>query len=112
MPVSNPKANRRLSKTTAPHACSGCGAMLPKGSMVLIWSIWSKGMRNRYRFCSGCQSVIYDCKERRPMDVQHDYWLVRDICESCDGYLTCPRVQYMKDTPPGEVTFADLPKGT
>ena len=110
MPVFNPLSkDRRQSKLASVKRCDGCGSILPKGSMALIWSIWQDGQQNRYRLCSKCQNVIYGCKTRRSIDIDHDDLLVRDICESCDGYLTCPKVQYLKERSVGEITFDDLP---
>ena len=109
MPVYNPlNPNRRLSRTSQENRCDGCGRVLPKGSYVLIWSVWRFGRRRRLRFCSGCQSVIYGCDERRSIDMEDESELIRCFCESCDSFPVCDRVEFLKGSRPGDIYFGDL----
>ena len=107
--VYNPRnPDRKLAKTLQDNPCDGCGRILPKGSRMLIWSVWIHGLRRRLRFCSDCQGVIYGCDSRRPIDVQEDEFLIRDICECCDDYPICVKVDYMREFRPGALWFGDF----
>lgn len=64
--------------------------------------------RMRFRMCSDCQSVIYDCDCRRPIDKEHDELIVREMCQCCDRFPYCERVEYLRTTRPGDWMFADL----
>jgi len=105
MPVYNGKSH--IGRTSKTNACNGCGRILPKGSMMTLWSVWRKGFRHRVRLCSGCRSIVYGCKERRPLDIG-DALIVRDMCECCDSFPLCTRVQYLRDSEPGDMWFGDM----
>ena len=110
MPVSNPR-NRRQSKTAQANPCDGCGRVLPKGSIVTIWTVWRDGFKHRLRFCSDCQGVIYGCESRRSIDFHPDTqgYICREICECCDSFPLCEKVEYQRGSEPGELFFGDLP---
>ena len=99
---------KRLSKTVKPHTCRGCGRILPKQSWMLIWSVWVDFMRERFHLCSDCQRIIYECKERPPLNHQENEWLVRDMCMRCDGFPFCPRVEYIRESKPGDLFLGDV----
>lgn len=107
MSVFNPKG--KVSAMTKTNRCDGCGRILPKGSMALMWSVWSEGSRFRLRFCSDCQSIVYGCKERKPFDVQNEELFVRETCERCDEYPFCGKVEFLKESMPGDLWFGDIP---
>ena len=110
MPVNSPK--RRVSKVRKPQVCDGCGAVLPKGSNMLTWAVWSEGEKIRLRFCSRCQGVIYGCDARRSIDLFGEddcTYICRNICECCDDYPSCGKVDYMRESQPGDLFFGDLP---
>ena len=93
------------------HRCDGCGRVLPKGSLVTMWSVWRDNLRHRLRFCSDCQGVIYGCETRRSIDFGNDSmgYICREICERCDSFPLCEKVEYLRDGEPGEMFFGDLP---
>lgn len=108
------RANRfgkRLSRMRSVQRCKGCGRMLPPGSLVVIWQVWcmveGRNRRMRFRFCPDCQEVVYGCRHR-PLDKEHDELLVRDMCECCDGFPNCPKVEYLRKSRPGEWCFDGL----
>ena len=110
MPVANPRY-RRKSRTMQPNPCDGCGRIIPKGSLITIWTIWLDGMKHRLRFCSDCQNVIYGCDIRRAIDIRSDLHkhMCREICECCDEYPLCGKVDYQRNSEPGDIFFGDLP---
>lgn len=102
---------KRLGKIRAHQRCNGCGRLLPKSSWMCIWQVWSEGRRERLRFCSDCQDVIYGCDERKPMHYQDGGNIIRDICRSCDSFPFCERVEYLKGSEPDDWYFGDLDYG-
>ena len=103
------KDGHRLSLTRKPHVCDGCGRVLPKHSWVLMWSIWTDfHYRNRIRLCSDCQDICYNCNTRREMRYGTDEYLIRDICETCDSFPWCDRVDYLRGSKPGDLCLGDL----
>lgn len=109
MPVTNGRAH--VARTRRTNPCDGCGRILPCGSEAMLWSIWSDGFRRRVRLCSDCQEVVYGCSSRRPLDSGSDEHMVRDMCERCDGYPFCERVEYLRGSRPGDIHFGDLHVG-
>lgn len=102
------KHGKVLAKTRKLWVCKGCGRLIPKGSHVLVWNMWINRKLNRWRFCSDCQEVIYDCDGREPINYQRDEHLVRDFCKSCDSYPVCDKVEYLRKSKVGDINFADL----
>ena len=117
MPAYN-ASERRVSRMTRTNPCDGCGRILPSGSEVVMWSVWVEGARYRLRFCSDCQGVIYGCGsregKRRPIDIERDVGtlICRSICECCDEYPVCGKVDYQRESRPGDIFFGDLPLPT
>lgn len=105
MPVYNRKAH--IGKTRTVKPCDGCGCVLPKGSMVMLWRIWIKGLQRKVRLCSRCQDVVYGCAGRAGLDCEHEF-MVRELCESCDSFPVCSRVKYLREENPGEIWFGDV----
>lgn len=104
------KGNRSC-KTRKAHPCAGCGRVLPKGSVVTRWTIWRDGYRHELKLCSDCQEVVYGC-DRRPKldyDPMEEGYMLRNMCERCDYYPTCDKVDYQRREEPGEIFFGDLP---
>lgn len=99
---------KRLSKTVAPHTCKGCGRILPKNSWMLIWQVWIDYRRERFRFCSDCQRIIYGCEDRPALCHQENDLLVRDMCERCDGFPLCDKVEYLRTSRPGDLYLGDV----
>lgn len=99
---------KRLSRTVKPQVCKGCGRNLPKWSWMLIWQVWIDYQRHRFRLCSDCQRIIYECDERPPLSHQDNEWLVRDMCERCDGFPFCDKVEYLRDSKPGDMYLGDV----
>lgn len=102
-----PKAH--IGKMTAQNPCDGCGRILPKGSVVLMRSAWSDGFRRRVRLCTDCQGVVYGCElmAGRRLDADAEC-MVRDVCECCDSFPVCDRVQYLRKQEPGELWLGDV----
>ena len=75
---------------------------------MLIWQVWIDRARERFRFCSDCQRIIYNCTDRRRISWQDDRWLIRDICESCDGFPFCDKVEYLRTSKPEDLFLGDL----
>lgn len=109
MPAFNPR-NRRQSRTMQVNPCDGCGRILPKGSIVTIWTVWRDGFKHRLRFCSDCQGIIYGCDERRAIDFQEDFGgcICREICECCSTFPFCEKVEHLRQSRPGDLFFGDL----
>lgn len=105
MPVSNPSGH--FGRTMQANVCNGCGRVLPKGSVMLLWSVWRRGFRNRVRLCRDCADIVYGCESRRPLDIS-DQLIIRDLCECCDSFPVCPKVQYLRESEPGELWFGGL----
>mgnify|MGYP007135613930 CR=1 FL=1 len=99
------KYGHKLAKTRTVQRCNGCGRILPKGSLVLLWSIWDFEGRHNVRICQDCERVVYDCEKRRALNWQQDECLVRDLCKCCDLYPWCEKVEYLRNSAEGEVFF-------
>ena len=110
MSVYNPRGTRKV-RTAQANQCDGCGRILPKGSVVTLWTVWLDGMKERLRFCSDCSGVIYGCDRRRRVDVASDVHshMCREMCGCCDEYPFCGKVEYMRESEPGDLYFGDLP---
>ena len=107
------KHGKKLSFINKTHTCNGCGCVLPRGSAILMWSVWKNGKRHRYRLCSRCQEPIYACdreKMGRHLDSDEKY-MVRAMCQTCDTFPVCDKVDYMRKEQPGEVFWGDLEEG-
>ena len=39
---------------------------------------------------------------------QKDTYIIRDICESCDSFPFCDKVDYLRDSEPGSLHLRDL----
>ena len=103
------KHGKKLSRLLAHQTCRGCGRRLPKGSWVLIWQVWIDYQRDRFRLCSDCPEIVYGCEDRRPICHQDDEFIVRDLCECCDRFPFCEKVEYLRRSEPGDWFFGDLP---
>jgi hypothetical protein len=104
------KYGHRLTCTQTIHRCGGCGRMLPIGSFVQQWSIWgdSRKIRHRYWICSQCEDVIYGCNGHDHLNPRETSMLVRYMCRRCDSFPTCERVNWLRESKPGDVWFGDL----
>ena len=98
----------KLSKTRANQRCDGCGCICPQGSRMLIWQVWRDGFRDRVRFCLRCRDVINGCDDRRRLDYDADDLMVRDMCERCDSFPFCEKVEYLREEMPGDLYFGGL----
>ena len=99
---------KTLSKTYKPQVCKGCGRRLPKGSYMLIWQVWIDYQRHRFRLCSDCQKIIYGCKDRPPLCHQEHEWIVRGMCQSCDEFPFCDKVEYLRNSVPNDIYLGDV----
>lgn len=97
-----------LSKIRKNWRCKGCGRVMPKGSWVLLWHVWHDYQQEKWRLCSDCQRIIYECDGRRPICHQQDTYIIRDLCESCDGFPFCDKVDYLRESEPGSLHMGDL----
>lgn len=105
------KFGKPITRTRSLQRCRGCGRRLPARSWVALWSVWHEGERERMRLCSDCQEVVYGCPDREPICHQRDEWIVRNLCECCDRFPVCEKVEYLRDTRPGDIFFGDLDMG-
>lgn len=94
-------------RTAKAQECDGCGRLLPKGSRMLRWNVWEDGYKIRLRFCEDCERVIYGCGSRRSLDFADDM-MVREVCETCDDFPVCDRVEYLRESERGKIFFGGL----
>ena len=95
----------KLTKTNSVHYCGGCGRLLPRTSEVCQWSIWDEEGRHRVYLCPDCERVIYTCHNRRKLSWQDDTYLVRDMCETCDSFPWCDKVEWLRQEEVGRAYF-------
>ena len=104
------KYGKRLSKIRKSQVCNGCGRILPKGSLMMIWQVWIKKKRYRFRFCSDCQKIIYECQKRPPLSYQDNEFLIRDMCQCCNRFPICENVKYLRNSNKGDLHLGDIPE--
>ena len=94
-----------LKMVRAPHACSGCGRILPNHSWVEIRCELHDFTWYKHYLCSDCQKIIYGCSEAEDYKVP---CAIRSRCRSCDDFPFCDKVDYIRNTSKGDLCLSDV----